>query len=155
MKDRAFNMRFAVLLLASLLCTSVSFAAPAASDGPGSGSQPRMPGLANATMQSAFRAKIGALTARPKLDLRIPAATKPMDGYPSAPGRNGLGAGSQNAAAFQLSFAKPRSPTEEFVNRVHHEGLPLARLWENKSALVSLGLNQRGQAGLWLIQKTP
>src|SRR5450755_3618765 len=110
MKDRAFNSRFAALQLASLLCMSAGFAAAAASDGPGSGSQPRMAGLAHTTMQSAFRPKIAALATRPKLDLRIPAATKPMDGYPSAPSRNGLGAGSQNAPAFQLSFAKPRSP---------------------------------------------
>jgi hypothetical protein len=43
---------------------------------------------------------------------------------------------------------------EELARRVHREGLPVARLWENKSALVSLGLNQRGKPGLWLIQKT-
>jgi hypothetical protein len=42
---------------------------------------------------------------------------------------------------------------EDFARRVHREGLPVARLWENKSALVSLGLNQRGKPGLWLVQK--
>jgi hypothetical protein len=42
---------------------------------------------------------------------------------------------------------------EEFVRRVHREGLPVARLWENKSALLSLGLNQKGKPGLWIIQK--
>jgi hypothetical protein len=40
------------------------------------------------------------------------------------------------------------------VLRFHHEGLPLARLWENKSALVSLGLNPKGKPGLWITQKT-
>jgi hypothetical protein len=45
------------------------------------------------------------------------------------------------------------SRAEEFVRRVHREGLPVARLWENKSALVSLGLNQKGKPGLWIIQK--
>jgi hypothetical protein len=44
---------------------------------------------------------------------------------------------------------------EELLRRVHREGLPVARLWENKSALVSLGLNQRGKPGLWIIQKVP
>jgi len=29
----------------------------------------------------------------------------------------------------------------------------LLRLWESKSALLSVGLNQKGKAGLWLIQK--
>lgn len=42
---------------------------------------------------------------------------------------------------------------EEFAQRVRREGLPIARLWENKSALVSLGLNQRGKPGLWFVQK--
>jgi hypothetical protein len=42
---------------------------------------------------------------------------------------------------------------EEFARRAHREGLPVARLWENKSALLSLGLNQRGKPGLWIIQK--
>jgi hypothetical protein len=45
------------------------------------------------------------------------------------------------------------SRAEEFVRRVHREGLPVARLWENKSALLSLGLNKKGKPGLWIIQK--
>lgn len=51
--------------------------------------------------------------------------------------------------------AQPRVPgrVEEFARRVHREGLPVARLWENKSALLSLGLNQKGKPGLWIIQK--
>lgn len=51
--------------------------------------------------------------------------------------------------------AQERVPSrvEEFARRVHREGLPVARLWENKSALVSLGLNQKGKPGLWVIQK--
>lgn len=43
---------------------------------------------------------------------------------------------------------------QAFAERFHREGLPIARLWENHSALVSLGLNQKGKAGLWLVQKT-
>jgi len=46
------------------------------------------------------------------------------------------------------------SPMQALAHRVHREGLPVARLWENKSALVSLGLNQKGKPGLWIIQKT-
>ncbi|HUE11639.1 MAG TPA: hypothetical protein VMQ54_11900 [Steroidobacteraceae bacterium] len=42
---------------------------------------------------------------------------------------------------------------QEIAQRVHREGVPVARLWESHSALVSLGLNQRGKPGLWLIQK--
>jgi hypothetical protein len=62
--------------------------------------------------------------------------------------RNGLTLG---ADAWQ---DKPSSRMADLVRRVHREGLPIARLWENHSALVSLGLNQRGKPGLWIIQKT-
>jgi hypothetical protein len=56
------------------------------------------------------------------------------------------------------SAAEPATRTpgrvEELALRFHREGLPLARLWETKSALVSLGLNPKGKPGLWLTQKT-
>jgi|ERR1022692_1669712 hypothetical protein len=42
---------------------------------------------------------------------------------------------------------------ESLVRRVHNEGLPFARLWENHAALISLGVNPKGKVGLWLIQK--
>jgi hypothetical protein len=46
------------------------------------------------------------------------------------------------------------SQAETLANRVHREGLPVARLWESKSALLSIGLNQKGKPGMWLTQKT-
>lgn len=48
---------------------------------------------------------------------------------------------------------RPASRAEEMARRFRHEGLPVARLFETRSALVSLGLNQRGKPGIWLIQK--
>jgi hypothetical protein len=54
----------------------------------------------------------------------------------------------------QVTQARIPSRMEEFARRVHKEGLPVARLWENKSALLSLGLNQKGKPGLWIVQKT-
>ena len=45
------------------------------------------------------------------------------------------------------------SQPEIFARRIHQEGLPVAHLWESKSAFLSIGLNQRGKPGLWLIQK--
>lgn len=42
---------------------------------------------------------------------------------------------------------------EEFARRVHREGLPIARLWETKSALLSIGLNQRGKPGVWFTKR--
>jgi len=43
---------------------------------------------------------------------------------------------------------------ETLVHRFRREGLPIARLWENHAALLSLGFSPRGKPGLWLIQKT-
>jgi hypothetical protein len=41
------------------------------------------------------------------------------------------------------------------AQRFRRERLPLARLWQNHEAMLSIGLNQRGKPGLWLVQKTP
>lgn len=49
---------------------------------------------------------------------------------------------------------RARPTVQEFVRRVHQEGLPVARLYEGRSALVHLGLNPKGKPGLWLVQKT-
>jgi hypothetical protein len=45
------------------------------------------------------------------------------------------------------------SQAEILALRVRREGLPIARLLESKSALLSIGLNQRGKPGLWVTQK--
>jgi hypothetical protein len=52
----------------------------------------------------------------------------------------------------ELNF-RTMSQAEIFARRVHREGLPVARLWESNSALLSIGLNQKGKPGLWLTQK--
>jgi hypothetical protein len=52
----------------------------------------------------------------------------------------------------ELNF-RTMSQAEMFARRVHREGLPVARLWESNSALLSIGLNQKGKPGLWLTQK--
>jgi len=49
---------------------------------------------------------------------------------------------------------RDQSPTEQFIRQARKEGLPLARLWQNEQALLSLGLNRKGKPGLWIIQKT-
>jgi hypothetical protein len=41
----------------------------------------------------------------------------------------------------------------ERMQHIHREGLPIARLWESKSAVVNIGLNQRGKPGLWFTQR--
>lgn len=96
-----------------------------------------------------------------RLDLALPAnlaatADKPPAAFPSLH-RQAQGA----QAPIQLrGFGAADPPTripgrvEDMVLRFHREGLPLARLWENKSTLVSLGLNPKGKPGLWITQKT-
>jgi len=47
------------------------------------------------------------------------------------------------------------SRAEEIARRVQREGVPIARLWESRTALLHIGLSPRGKPGLWLIQKVP
>src|SRR5208282_1038972 len=58
----------------------------------------------------------------------------------------------QPPALGELNF-RVMGQAETLARRIHREGLPVARLWETKSALLSIGLNQRGKPGLWLTQK--
>jgi hypothetical protein len=98
---------------------------------------------------------------RPTLDLRPPApdmtaAEKMPTTFPSMR-RTTLGGQEQVQLSSSSSVSRQaRIPgrVEELVLHFHREGLPLARLWENKSALVSLGLNPKGKPGLWITQKT-
>jgi hypothetical protein len=96
-------------------------------------------------------------TSAPQLDLRPPIDAMP----PVTPGsvalaphagndvedppRSGFGSGE---ARFPIM-----SRQETLLQRVHREGVPIVRLWNSKSALLSIGLNQKGKPGLWLIQK--
>lgn len=97
----------------------------------------------------------------PRLDLRVPShlpeaaqgAERNFGAFPSR--RQSLG--SQDALqlpALGVDGVRARPTIQEFVRRVHQEGLPVARIFEGKSALVHLGLNPKGKPGLWLVQKT-
>jgi hypothetical protein len=96
-----------------------------------------------------------------RLDLHPIAATRPTEepskSFPSPLHRHALNAQPQlQLPDLGANVTQSRIPSraEELARRVHREGLPVARLWQNKSALVSLGLNDKGKPGLWLIQKT-
>jgi hypothetical protein len=128
-----------------------------------------------ATRASTLGSKLGGSWNRPeprRLDLRPPAAV------PANPPGAGEMAANNHADSIPFPSRRPApaqaldedqlpafgnggprmrvmSRTEEMVRRVHREGLPIARLWESHSAVVSLGLNQRGKPGLWLMQKIP
>jgi hypothetical protein len=106
---------------------------------------------------------------RPALDLRSPlelhavamamaVSEKSSDAFPSSLHRQALNGEEQehngpSALGSLGTQSRMDSPMQALAHRVHREGVPVARLWENKSALVSLGLNQRGKPGLWIIQK--
>jgi hypothetical protein len=94
------------------------------------------------------------------LDLRPPShaieSNNNAAAFPSAALHRPLGAMQERAQLPTLGSdaARVRPPLEVLAQRIHREGVPVARLWENKSALLHIGLNQRGKPGLWLVQKT-
>jgi hypothetical protein len=99
------------------------------------------------------------------LDLRPPSARElgdfsavPADrsfgGRPPTPGLQVPGSRDSNLPGLGAGESRVMGRAETFVRSFHREGLPVARLWENHSALLSLGLNGKGKPGLWLVQKT-
>jgi hypothetical protein len=110
-----------------------------------------------------FKTAIGAASSHPThLDLRPPSAHEVGD-FPAASVDRPFWSRPRTAGSRELNLpalgadagsARLMSGPETMVRRFRHEGLPVARLWENRSALVSLGLNAKGKPGLWLVQKT-
>jgi hypothetical protein len=108
-----------------------------------------------------INAAIAAPPAPRRLDLRAPAslvesAAARVAEFPNMLHRQSSGPQPENRfAGFNASLPQISASNriEEMARRVHREGLPVARLWENHAALVSLGLNQRGKPGLWIVQK--
>jgi hypothetical protein len=135
-----------MLHLASLIGASVCLAGPPGGEDSPPRSQPGMATITNRSLLPFVRPLSGASSSRLSLDLRAPESIKPANTY-SASG--------DKTSALQIPFEKPKSPAEAWVDRARREGLPVARLWENKAALLSVGLNQKGQPGLWLTQKVP
>lgn len=96
------------------------------------------------------------------LDLRAPshameagsAPEKSAGVFPSMAHRQNLAQEQVEAPTLGTEGMHARPTIQEFVHKVHREGLPVARLFETKSALVHLGLSPRGKPGLWLVQKT-
>jgi hypothetical protein len=93
------------------------------------------------------------------LDLRAPSpsvdTSEKASLFPSMSRRRGVGSQEPvRLPALGSDGMRSRPTLQDFVKRVHHEGLPVARLFESKSALVHLGLSPKGKPGLWLVQKT-
>lgn len=53
-----------------------------------------------------------------------------------------------------MNQEQPSTRAQAFIQRFHREGLPLARLWQSHTALVSVGLNPRGKPGIWWVTQT-
>jgi hypothetical protein len=92
------------------------------------------------------------------LDLRAPSSavnvSEKTTAFPSMFQRRSLGPQeSVQLPALGAEGMRSRPGVQDFVRRVHREGLPVARLFESKSALVHLGLSPKGKPGLWLVQK--
>jgi hypothetical protein len=95
---------------------------------------------------------------RQHLDLRAPVpavdAAEKSSAFPSMSHIHWLGSQEQvQPPALALDTMRSRLGVQDFVRRVRHEGLPVARLLESRTALLHLGLNPKGKPGLWLVQK--
>jgi hypothetical protein len=150
----------AALVFAALAHISCAYAVPPTTDGPAAlRFETKMAGVSNFAFNST-RARANTESrniahAPVALDLRPPEFAKVSVDGPAVATHQTMGTEVRDTAGLSdLSMARPMSSAEELARRVHREGLPVARLFESKSALVSVGLNQRGKPGLWLIQKT-
>jgi len=46
-----------------------------------------------------------------------------------------------------------RSPLQEIAHNFRREGLPVAKLFQDRTSLLHLGLNPRGTPGLWFVHQ--
>jgi hypothetical protein len=151
----ARNLKTRVMSLAALQVSALFLGASGASAAPPQGLQSRL--------QSQIQAPAQHLQAAAQhLDLRAPShavdagnlAEKSPGVFPSMAHRQNPAQEQVELPALGSDGMRTRASIQDFVHKVHREGLPVARLFETKSALVHLGLSPRGKPGLWLVQKT-
>jgi hypothetical protein len=76
--------------------------------------------------------------------------------FPSAKRAQGGSTGDEDLpGSANVAMLRMENKVQEMERRVPREGLPLARLWETKTALLHVGLSPKGKPGLWLMQKVP
>ena len=161
MKALGINL---VAIVASMLCYAASVGAAMAAPPASRAAAFQHPGDSIATRAGGLRsASLRVDSAH--LDLRLPAESLPNaassasseNAFPSSRRAQPIERPEDELPQLGSDRAAPlvRSRAEEIVRRIHREGVPLARLFENHSTLVSLGLNPRGKPGIWLIQKIP
>jgi hypothetical protein len=112
-------------------------------------------GRPQARMQSQIQVPAQHLDLRPPANLEAGGiAEKSANTFPSMARRQSPAREQAELPLLGSDSMHARPTLQDFVHKVHREGLPVARLFETKSALVHLGLSPRGKPGLWLVQKT-
>jgi hypothetical protein len=80
---------------------------------------------------------------------RLPASDSAAAGSPASISA----AGDSAAAAYTSQSGHIVSRMQLMAHNFRQQGLPLAKLFENKDSLVHLGLNQKGKPGLWFVHE--
>jgi hypothetical protein len=113
----------------------------------------------NRTMASSRPGQLASSLRDPQPQLHIPdewrnplVQNAPRDSFRPRSDRDS-GLDLPELGSVQVGSLKER--TEEIAHRFKSEGLPVARLWQTNSSLISLGLNNKGKPGLWLTKKLP
>jgi hypothetical protein len=94
----------------------------------------------------------------PHLDLRAPSQNSTSTQAPATTVQGGHRLFENNGPfrTEQLDSARDghiNSPLQNVVHNFQREGLPIAKLFQNDSSLVHLGLNPKGKPGLWIVHK--
>jgi hypothetical protein len=151
-------LKIACCALCCMAFASAAAAAPPAPANVNNGFLGRASGLLAARARASTQhLEFGKLDLRPPDEVPVARSTQPDNEFPSP--RHA--AAPQTRAEEELSglasgpAMHPMGRVQEMARRFQREGLPVARLWQNHAAMLSLGLNQRGKPGLWLIQKVP
>jgi len=99
----------------------------------------------------------------PRLDLHAPAVHSELAVRESAMASE---ASSSNLAPADALWLQPawhgdapqlrdRTAAQELVHGMRRNGVPLARLWQGRGALFSVGLSPKGKPGLWFTKQLP
>jgi hypothetical protein len=98
--------------------------------------------------------------AAPRLDLRPPSALQANEQAVAADAPEGGRRLFNGESLFRSNARDPAetpghimSPMQNLAHNFRQEGLPIAKLFQNSSSLVSVGLNPKGKPGLWVVHK--
>jgi hypothetical protein len=94
----------------------------------------------------------------PRLDLRLPAEVQANEQAAPAAGNHRLFSiespfRSDTHSPAQAPSGHIMSPMESMAHNFHQDGLPIAKLFQNSTSLVHVGLNPKGKPGLWVVHK--